>query len=513
MPWLVKLNPKVDWVNRIVSVEWKGKTVELCEEKIVVNQVEEIETISAKKMNKMLRRLNKEEQVYVAMIKTLISTNEVQMMNVEQHTEINRNTEEKVARELYEEFRDVFPEELPKRLPPQREIDHKIDLVEGSLPVSRPTYRMSPVELDELKKQLDEALANGQIRPSKSPFDAPVLFVKKKDGSMRMCIDYRGLNKITIKNKYPLPRIDELFDRLLGAKYFSKIDLRSGYHQLRIYPEDIHKTAFNTRYGHFEWLVLPFGLTNAPASFMALMQEIFQPFLDKFVIVFLDDILIYSKTLAEHKTHLCQVLTTLRQHQLYAKWEKCELIKQNVSFLGHIVSEKGVEMEKGKIQAIVDWPELQSAEDVRSFLGLAGYYRKFIKDFSKITAPLTDLLHNGVKFEWTRKHQEAFETLKKAIINGPILIHPDPNLPYVVATDASGYAIGAMLGQDQGKGIQPIAFLSKKMLPAERNYPVHEQELLAIICALKEWRHYLHGSKFKVLTDHRSLRYLQTQPT
>jgi hypothetical protein len=337
--------------------------------------------------------------------------------------------------------------------------------------------------------------------------------VKKKDGSMRMCIDYRGLNKITIKNKYPLPRVDELFDRLLGAKYFSKIDLRSGYHQLRIYPDDIHKTAFNTRYGHFEWLVLPFGLTNAPASFMALMQEIFQPFLDQFVIVFLDDILIYSKSLEDHKRHLQQVLETLRKHKLYAKWEKCELIKSSVGFLGHVVSDQGIGMEKGKIQAINDWPQLKSVEDVRSFLGLAGYYRKFIKDFSRITAPLTDLLHNGVKFEWTEKQQIAFTQLKESMSTGPILILPDPKLPYVVATDASGYAIGAMLGQDQGKGVQPIAFLSKKMLPAEKNYPVHEQELLAIICALKEWRHYLHGARFKVITDHRSLRYIQTQPT
>lgn len=559
MPWLVKYNPKVDWLKKELKFESNGVEVALSNMQ-QVNQVEvsenenvsmacesginspaqgsrsevskmssanesfnhKVDLVKPKRMNKELRRLSNDDECYLIMIRSKESAaKNAEVLSVEQalsskdldlNGEKAKDEEEGMAKELLAKFKDLFPSELPKSLPPRREIDHKIELVAGSLPVSRPTYRMSPVELDELKKQIEEALANGQIRPSKSPFGAPVLFVKKKDGSMRMCIDYRGLNRITIKNKYPLPRVDELFDRLHGAEYFSKIDLRSGYHQLRIHPDDIYKTAFNTRYGHFEWLVLPFGLTNAPASFMQLMQEIFQPFLDNFVIVFLDDILIYSKSLKEHKYHLSQVLQKLREHKLYAKLEKCELIKHKVGFLGHVVSDQGIEMEDGKIKAIASWPVLKSTEDVRSFLGLAGYYRRFIKDFSKISSPLTDLIHKGVAYEWTSKQQDAFDKLKQAIIQGPILILPDPKLPYVVTTDASGYAIGAMLGQDQGKGLQPIAFLSKKMLPAEKNYPVHEQELLAIICALREWRHYLHGAKFKVITDHRSLKYLQTQP-
>ncbi|MGH2639958.1 MAG: reverse transcriptase domain-containing protein, partial [Rhabdochlamydiaceae bacterium] len=368
------------------------------------------------------------------------------------------------------------------------------------------------IELDELKKQLDELMEAGFIRPSKSPYGAPVLFVKKKDGTMRMCVDYRDLNRITVRNRYPLPHLEELFDRLQGAKYFSKLDLRSGYHQVRIHPDDIQKTAFRTRYGHYEFLVLPFGLTNAPATFMHLMQSIFAPHLDAFVIIFLDDILIFSKTLEEHEIHVRKVLELLRQHKLYAKKSKCAFFKTSLSFLGHVVSAEGVSMEADKVKAIVEWPELINVAGVRSFLGLTGWYRRFVKHYSHIAYSLTDLLHEDKRFEWNEVEKAAFKRLKEAISSAPVLIIPDDKLPYVVTADASGCAMGATLSQDQGKGLQPIAFLSHKMNDAEKNYPVHEQELLAVICALREWRHYLHGRKFKVITDHQSLRYLQTQP-
>ena len=329
---------------------------------------------------------------------------------------------------------------------------------------------------------------------------------------MRMCVDYRALNAITVKNSYPLPLVDELFDRLHGAKYFSKIDLRSGYHQIRISPEDVPKTAFRTRYGHFEFLVLPFGLTNAPATFMHLMHQTFREQLDSFVIVFLDDILIYSKTLAEHKQHVKQVLEILRKEKLFAKESKCELFKTEVEFLGHIVGRDGIRMMEDKVKAVQDWPTPSKVEHIRSFLGTAGYYRRFIKDFSKIAAPLSDLTKENVKFEWTSKQEEAFRKLKQAIATAPVLALPDPNLPFVVHTDASGFALGAVLQQDQGKGLQPIAYLSKKMLDAETRYPVRDQELLAIIHALKSWRQYLYGKKFTIKTDHHSLKYLETQP-
>lgn len=417
-----------------------------------------------------------------------------------------------LRKEMLEEFRDVFPDELPSGLPPSREVDHKIELVPGAVPPSRPTIRLSPTELDELKKQLEELVKAGFIRPSKSPFGAPILFVKKKDGSMRMCIDYRALNELTVKNSYPLPRVDELFDRLHGSRYFSKIDLRSGYHQIRIAEDDVPKTAFRTRYGHYEFLVLPFGLTNAPATFMHLMHQTFRPFLDDFVIVFLDDILIFSKTREEHEEHVRKVLQMLRQEKLFAKESKCELFRTEVEFLGHIVGRDGVRMMEDKVKAVQEWPTPTRVSHVRSFLGTAGYYRRFIRDFSKISTPLSNLTKESTKFEWGHAQEAAFLQLKQSIMSAPVLVLPDPNVPYVVHVDASGYAVGAVLQQDQGKGLQPIAFLSKKMLDAETRYPVHEQELLAIIHALSTWRHYLHGRKFKVLTDHRSLQHFKTQP-
>lgn len=415
------------------------------------------------------------------------------------------------AAKVIEEYSDVFANQLPDQLPPKRTIDHRIIIEPGHQPPSRAPYRMSVRELEELKSQVDELLKKGFIKPSQSPYGAPVLFVKKKSGEMRLCTDYRALNKITVKNKYPLPRVEDLIDQLQGAKVFSKIDLRSGYHQIRIDEKDVDKTAFRTRYGHFEYLVLPFGLTNAPATFMDLMQQIFHNQLDRFVIVYLDDILVYSRTTEDHHKHLREVLDTLRKHKLYAKLSKCHLYQSSVSFLGHIISSNGVQMEPEKVKAIQDWPTPKSVQDIRSFLGLAGYYRKFIQNFSKISSPLTELLKKDVSFEWTTRQEQAMNELKQAIMTAPVLINPDHKLPFTVVTDASGFAVGAALCQDQGNGLQPVSFMSKKMLPAEKNYPVHEQELLAIICALKEWRHHLHGNHFKVITDHRSLKYLQTQ--
>ena len=319
---------------------------------------------------------------------------------------------EAVRRRLLSAFGDVFPDELPPGLPPKREVDHRIELFPGANPPSRPTFRLSATELAELKKQLEELTKAGFIRPSKSPFGAPILFVKKKDGTMRMCVDYRALNNITVKNSYPLPRIDELFDRLQGAKFFTKIDLRSGYHQIRIEPGDISKTAFRTRYGHFEFLVLPFGLTNAPGTFMHLMHETFRQFLDTFVLVFLDDILVFSKTLEEHERHVRQVLEVLRKQKLYAKESKCELVKTEVEFLGHTVGRRGLSMMDEKVKAISEWPTPQNVSEVRSFLGTAGYYRQFIKGFSGLAAPLTALTKDDAKFEWGTEQQGAFASLR-----------------------------------------------------------------------------------------------------
>ena len=257
---------------------------------------------------------------------------------------------------------------------------------------------------------MQDLLSKGFIRPSVSPWGAPVLFVKKKDGTMRMCIDYRQLNKVTVKNKYPLPRIDDLFDQLQGASLFSKIDLRSGYHQLKIRASDIPKTAFRTRYKHYEFLVMSFGLTNAPAAFMELMNGVFQPYLDSFVIVFIDDILVYSKTEEDHVRHLRIVLHRLREEKLYAKFSKCEFWLTSVTFLGHVVSKEGIRVDPAKIEAVRGWTRPTSPTEIRSFVGLAGYYRRFVQSFSTIVAPLTRLTRQDVGFQWSDECEECFKS-------------------------------------------------------------------------------------------------------
>ncbi|GJZ22837.1 putative reverse transcriptase domain-containing protein [Tanacetum coccineum] len=285
---------------------------------------------------------------------------------------------------VVQEFPKVFPEDLHGLIPP-------FD--------TRAPYRLAPSEMKELAEQLQELTDKGFIRPSSSPWGAPVLFVKKKDGSFRMCIDYRELNKLTVKNRYPLPRIDDLFDQLQGSSIYSKIDLRSGYHQLRVREDDIPKTAFRTRYGHYEFQVMSFGLTNAPAVFMDLMNRVCKPYLDKFVIVFIDDILIYSKSKKEHEEHLRQILKLLKKEELYAKFSKCEFWISRVQFLSHVIDCRGIHVDPAKIESIKDWASPKTPTEIRQFLGLAGYYRRFIEGFSKIAKTMTKLTQKGVKFD------------------------------------------------------------------------------------------------------------------
>ena len=309
------------------------------------------------------------------------------------------------------EFPDVFPDDIAG-LPPNREVEFTIDLIPGTEPISIPPYMMAPAELRELKAQLEELLSKGFIRPSISPWGALVLFVKKKDGSLRLCIDYRQLNRVTIRNQYPLPRIDELFDQIQGSRVYSKIDLKSGYHQLRVQESDVPKTAFRTCYEHYEFLVMPFGLTNAPAAFMDLMNRVFQPYLDRFVIVFIDDILVYSGSSEEHSEHLRILLQTLRERQLYAKLSKGQFWLDKVAFLGHVISVEGVSVDPQKIEAVVNRKPPKNVSEVRSFLGSAGYYRKFVEGFSRIAAPLTKLTRKDVKYDWVDACQKSFEELK-----------------------------------------------------------------------------------------------------
>jgi len=338
----------------------------------------------------------------------------------------------------------VFAKDLPG-LPPDRDVQFSIELKPGTAPISRRAYRTAPKELAELKTQLQELLEKGFIQPSSSPWGWLALFVKKKDQTLRLCVDYRPVNEVTIKNKYPLPRIDLLFDQLAGAKVFSKIDLRSWYHQIKIKPKDVPKTAFTTRYGLYEYLVMSFGLTNAPAHFMYLMNSVFMLELDKFAVDFIDDILIYSKTKKEHAEHLRIVLTRLRDHQLYAKFSKCEFWLDKVHFLGHVLSAEGFAVDPGEVEDVLSWKPPTTVHEVRSFLGMAGYYRRFIPDFSRVAKLITTLLKNQTRFVWSFECEQAFQTLKRLLTTAPMLAQPNIEKPFDVYCDASGIGIGCVL--------------------------------------------------------------------
>nr|AAX95936.1 retrotransposon protein, putative, Ty3-gypsy sub-class [Oryza sativa Japonica Group]ABA93392.2 retrotransposon protein, putative, Ty3-gypsy subclass [Oryza sativa Japonica Group] len=410
-------------------------------------------------------------------------------------------TEEKSSRKLEDipivcEYPEVFPEDLTT-MPPKREIEFRIDLAPGTAPIYKRPYRMAAKELAEVKKQVDEQLQKGYIRPSTSPWGAPVIFVEKKDKTKRMCVDYRALNEVTIKNKYPLPWIDDLFDQLKGAKVFSKIDLRSGYHQLRIREEDISKTAFTTRYGLYECTVMSFGLTNAPAFFMNLMNKVFMEFLDKFVV-----------SEEEHEQHLRLVLEKLKEHQLYAKFSKCDFWLSEVKFLGHVITAQGVAVDPSNVESVTKWTPPKAMSQIRSFLGLAGYYRRFIENFSRIARPMTQLLKKEEKFKWTAECDKSFEELKKKLVSAPVLILPDQMKDFQVNCDASRHRLGCVLMQEG----RVVAYASRQLRPHEGNYPTHDLELVAVVHALKIWRHYLIGNRCEVYTDHKSLKYIFTQP-
>jgi len=394
--------------------------------------------------------------------------------------------------------------------------EQRINLLPNAPPPESRLYRMSPAELEELQRQLQIYLEKGWIRPSVSEYGAPVLFARKADGSLRMCIDYRALNAQTIKDKYPLPRMDELFDHLHGAKYFTSLDLWSGYHQCRIHPDDVHKTAFKTRYGSYEFTVMPFGLTNAPAAFMRLMNNVLKTYLDKFVVVYLDDVLIYSKTEEEHLRHLQLVLDTLNAANLKVKISKCSFAQSSTKFLGYVVSDQGISVDSKKVSSITTWPLPTDLTSMRSFLGFTGFYRKFIRDYAKIAAPLTDLTKTTQPFPSPLPPAaiDAFNLLKAALLSAPVLTIPftGPTAEFTLYTDASTIGVGAVLLQDQGNGLQPVCYESRKLIPAEQKYAVHELELLAIVHALKVFRHYLEGCQhFTVYTDHHSLKYFFTQ--
>jgi len=406
--------------------------------------------------------------------------------------------------QLLTKFQPIFNE--PTSLPPKQPQDHHIPLQPHQSPISVRPYRYPHYQKSEIEKMVREFLESSLIRPSCSPFSSPVLLIKKADGSWRFCIDYRALNHIKIKDKYPIPVIDELLDELHGAKYFSKLDLRSGCHQIRVKEEDIPKTAFHTHEGHYEFVVMPFGLTNAPATFQGLMNDLFRPHLRKFMLVFFYDTLVYSHTWMDHLSHLHTVLQILSTNHLFVKKLKCHFGVMQVDYLGHLISQEGVQVDPAKTKAVNEWPTPATVKGVRGFLGLAGYYLKFISGFGGIAPPLTRLLTKD-GFHWNPEAAVAFNQLKQALMSPSMLHLPDFTQPFIVESDACGIGISAILIQED----RSIAFYSEALKGSSLALSTYEKEMLAIVKAIRKWHTYLLGKPFIVRTDQRNLKYLLEQ--
>ncbi|WVZ88489.1 hypothetical protein U9M48_035006 [Paspalum notatum var. saurae] len=406
---------------------------------------------------------------------------------------------------LLESYAAVF--DKPTGLPPARSCDHAIPLISGASPVHIRPYRYPPAVKDEIELQVGEMLHSGIIQHSNSAFSSPVLLVKKKDLSWRFCVDFRHLNAITVKTSYPVPIIEELLDELGQASWFTSLDLTAGYHQILLQPGEGPKTAFQTHTGHYEFRVMAFGLSGAPATFQKAMNSSLAPYLRKFVLVFFDDILIYSPTFEEHLQHIQLVLEVLAKDQWKVKLSKCTFASQQIAYLGHLISAQGVATDPSKIAAVTNWPTPKSVKELRSFLGLAGYYRRFVRHFGVIARPLNDLLKKGALFIWTSQHEKAFQALKTALVTAPVLALPNFSLPFCIETDASGVGVGAVLMQ-QG---HPLAYLSKALGPRTLGLSAYEKEYLAILIAVEHWRHYLQLGEFLIFTDHRSLAQLSEQ--
>jgi hypothetical protein len=489
MDWLKHHSPMTtDWNKKFLSFPHEGKQVTL----------QGILSCSATSVR----------EVPVEQLAKWVKGNDIWAMAVV-HTDNNLVGDRTIGppaavQALLSEFQAVFAE--PTSLPPPRDYDHAIPLKPDVAPFNTRPYRYSPAHKDEIERQVIEMLRAGIIVPSMSPFASPVLLVQKKDDTWRFCVDYRRLNELTIKNVFPMPVIDELLDELGGATIFSKLDLRAGYHQIRMLPADEAKTAFKTHQGHYQFRVMPFGLCNAPATFQCVMNRVLQPCLRRSVLVFMDDILVYSKTMEEHVEHLREVLQLLQAQLLFVKMSKCSFACATLEYLGHIVSAEGVATDPRKTQAMQDWPQPTTITDLRGFLGLTGYYHKFVRNYGAIARPLTNLLKKK-GFHWDDSATAAFNALKLAMMSTPVLQLPDFSKVFVVETDACDSGIGAVLMQDD----HPLAFLSKPLRKLHQELSIYEKEFLALLMAVDRWRPYLQRSEFIIRTDHSSLCFLEDQ--
>lgn len=413
----------------------------------------------------------------------------------------------------YYEYKDVFSKAASDQLAPHRPYDLKIELTaENNLSFS-PLHKHTVEELEAAKKYITDNLQKGFVAPSKAPFGSPILFARKSDGGLRFCVDYRKLNAITKKNQYPLPLIDETLQRLSKARIFTKLDVQQAFHRIRMHPDSEDLTTFRTRYGSYKYKVMPFGLTGGPATFQHYVNDLFLDLLDDFLTVYLDDILIYSDDELTHESHVRMVLERLQKAGLQADIKKSEFHVTKTKYLGFIISPEGIEVDPEKVAVIKSWGEPNTVRGIQSFLGFCNFYRRFIKDYSRIARPLSRLTHKDTPFRFDEKCKEAFNKLKELLVNAPILEHYDAGLETKIETDASDGVVAGLLSQKHGELWHPIAFFSKTMAPAECNYPIHDKEMLAIIRAFQEWRVELTGvqSQFDVYTDHRALEYFMTK--
>lgn len=451
LPWLRKHNPRINWKDHQLSFDGCGcstttipptqRTPQLVDEK-------EISNISSTHKTRQDRAVDRADAGRPPGHKATVK---------------EKTSAPPAIPDIYRQYARMFEEELTaKALPKHKPWDCEIKLQEGKEPPFGPIYGLSEKELEVLREYIQENLKKGFIRPSESPAGFPILFVPKKDGKLRPCIDYRKLNDITIKNRYPLPNISELQDRLQGAQYFTALDLRGAYNLIRMKEGEEWKTAFRTRYGHYEYTVMPFGLTNAPATCQALINNVLRAHLDRTVVAYLDDILVYSRTLEEHKIHVKEVLECLRQADLQLKPEKCEWHKEEVEFLGFTVGRHGVKMSETKVQVVKDWPTPKTVKNIQEFLGFVNFNRRFIKDYSLKALPLTKLTRKDTPFKWEKEQEDAFQALKHACVEPPTMITFESGKPLRIETDASDLALGACATQERDGLWHPIAYYSRK---------------------------------------------------
>ncbi|KAH6591102.1 hypothetical protein BASA50_009103 [Batrachochytrium salamandrivorans] len=541
--WLEKHNPKINWILRMVEFDssfcienccvgssriqglgsppnpkmgfptvptsdlendpiqtypQKESTTELS----VLEESEPMENVGFKKPISHI--INKETQV-------VISGNSIHA-DIYPFVEATSKSEEDVPTEILSEFADVFEKDQADVLPPHRNFDCAIDIKPLSEPSYGKIYQLTREEDTVMQDWIKENLKKGYIRNSSSPHGAPCFFVKQKD-KLRLCMDYRGLNKNTIKDRNPIPLISEMLRTLSSGKVFTTLDLRGAYNLLRIKDGDEQKTSFITKYGQFEFLVMPFGLANAPAQFQRMMNSLFQDMISKFVLVYLDDIVIYSDNLVDHKTHVRSVLRILSDNRLFCKPEKCHFYQTEIRYLGYTISSNGIRMDPSKIESVQNWPTPKKVHDLQVFLGFANFYRALIPDYSNITCHLTKLLKKDIPFIWGPDQEKAILDLKNAFSVGDFLAHPDDSRPFILETDASDFAISGILSQyDDKDSLRPVAFYSRQMNDAERNYEIYDKELLAVVDSFKHWRHFLQGGlhPIMVLCDHKNLEYFMT---